>query len=70
MLLLVNNVHEKNITDSQDTRKFWQCARYLLFALVLQLCTLVATLHLCYMRIESFSANQTRVIFSRTLSMG
>ena len=32
MLLLVNNVHEKSITESQDRRNF---------ALVLQLCTCV-----------------------------
>ena len=41
------------------------CARYLLLS-----CTRVTTLHACYMRMQSFSANQKRANFSCTLSIG
>ena len=67
MLLLVNNFQGKNITESQNRRNF-ESVRVICnlnschnFA---QLCT---TLHSCYMRMHSFSANQKRVIFSCTL---
>ena len=40
MLLLVNNLLEKSTTKSQDGRNFGS-ARYLQFAIVLQLCTRV-----------------------------
>ena len=44
MLLLVNNLHEKHITESQDGLNFGYT--HVLFVI----CTCVTTLHLCYMR--------------------
>ena len=54
MPLFVNNVNEKNITEIQDRRNFES---------VRAICTRVTTLHLCFMRIYSFSANHKRVFF-------
>ena len=54
MSLFVNNVNEKNITEIQDRRNFES---------VRAVCTRVTTLHLCFMRIYSFSANHKRVFF-------
>ena len=54
MSLFVNNVNEKNITEIQDRRNFES---------VRAICTRVTTLHLCFMRIYSFSANHKRVFF-------
>ena len=60
MLLLVNHLHEKGITESQDGRNFGHiCAicnlhSYYNFALVL------------HGKMQTFSTNQTRVIFSCT----
>ena len=56
MILLVNNVHEKT-TESQSRRNF-ESVRALFV-----ICTRVIILHLRYMRMHSFSANQKRVIF-------
>lgn len=47
ILLPVNNLHEKHIRVSWD-KILAVC--YLQFALVLQLCTHVTNLHLCYMK--------------------
>lgn len=47
ILLPVNNLHEKHIRVSRD-KILVVC--YLQFALVLQLCTHVTNLHLCYMK--------------------
>ena len=59
MPLFVNNVNEKNITEIQDRRNFES---------VRAICTRVTTLHLCFMRIYSFSANHKCVfIFLGTL---
>ena len=52
ILLLVNNTHEKNITNSQDKHEFWQHTPFVIY-------TCVTTLHSCYMRMHSFSANQS-----------
>ena len=41
MLLLVDNMHEKSIPKKSQDRQNFDSARYLLFKLVLQLCTLV-----------------------------
>ena len=54
MPLFVNNVNEKNITEIQDRRNFES---------VRAICTRVTTLHLCFMRIYSFSANHKCVFF-------
>ena len=62
MLLLVNNLHEKRITESQDGRNFgseraicnWHsCCNF----------------YSCYMKMESFSPNQTLVVFSCICSL-
>ena len=45
MLLLVNHLHEK-IMESQDRQSFDR-VHMLLFALMIQLCTCVATLPFC-----------------------
>ena len=66
MLLLATNEREKTL-QSQERRNL-KCALYWLFELVLQLCTpRVTTLHLCYMRMHSFLANQKRMFFSFAL---
>lgn len=46
MLLLVNHLHEKIATESQDRQSF-DSVHMLLFALGIQLCTRVVTLPLC-----------------------
>ena len=38
---LVNNLHEKHITESQDEKNFSECARFVIC---------VTTLHLCYIK--------------------
>ena len=57
MLLLVNNVNEKSITENQDGRNF-ECLHALFV-----ICTRVTTLHSCYMRMHLFLANQKHVMF-------
>ena len=53
-LLLVNNVHEKHQrVKTDDILK--ACTLFVI-------CTRVKTLHSCYIRMHSFSANQKRVI--------
>ena len=61
------NVREKTLQKVKTDEILRACANYFYFALVLQLSTCVMNLHSCYMRMHSFSANQKRVIFSRTL---
>ena len=61
MLLLINSLHEKGITDSQDRRNFDSARAICQFEVVLQLCTRFTG------KIHSFSANQKRVIFSSIL---
>ena len=56
---LIKNL-KKNTTGSQD-EILEACARYLQFALVSQRCA-------CYMRMNSFSANQKCVVLSCNLS--
>ena len=58
MLLLVNDLHEKNNKERQD-RHMRSCATVI--------CTCITTLHLCYIRMHSSSPNQKHVIFSCTL---
>ena len=60
MLLLVNNVHKKNIAESRQRRNF-ESVRALFV-----ICIRVTTLRLGYMRMQPFSANEKRVIFSGT----
>ena len=62
-MLLLDNEHEKTLQKVKTDEILKACANYLYFALVLQLCTCVMTLHSRYMRMHSFSANQKRVIF-------
>ena len=50
MLLPVNDVQEKT-SQSQDRRKFWKRA------------SAICNLHLCYMKMHSFLANQKRNFF-------
>ena len=57
MMLLVNNLHQKRITESQDGRNFGS-ARAICNLHSLQLCTRVTG------EMYPFSANQTRVILS------
>ena len=61
MLFLINSLHEKGITDSQDRRNFDSARAICQFEVVLQLCTRFTR------KIHSFSANQKRVIFSSIL---
>ena len=61
MLLLINSLNEKGITDSQDRRNFDSARAICQFEVVLQLCTRFTR------KIHSFSANQKRVIFSSIL---
>ena len=58
MLLLVNNLQEKLITETQEGRSFGSARTTSATVLVLQLCTRVK------LKIHTFSANQTCVIFS------
>ena len=44
MLLLVNNLHEKRITESQDGKNFGRTW------MLLAICTCVTALHSCYMK--------------------
>ena len=67
MLLLVIMYVKKTLQKVKTDEILRACANYFYFALVLQLSTCVMNLHSCYMRMHSFSANQKRVIFSRTL---
>ena len=60
-LLLVNNLHEKKITERQDRRNFESV--HALFVI----CTRVTTWHSCYTRMHLFSANKKHVKFSCTL---
>ena len=61
MLFLINSLHEKGITDSQDRRNFDSASAICQFEIVLQLCTRFTG------KIHSFLANQKRVIFSSIL---
>ena len=63
IMLLLDNEHEKTLQKVKTDEILKACANYLYFALLLQLCTCVMTLHSRYMRMHSFSANQKRVIF-------
>ena len=67
MLLLVITYMKKTSQEVKTDEFLKACAHNLYFALVLQLCTCVMTLHSCYMRMHSFSANQKRIMFSCTL---
>ena len=58
MSFLVNNLHEKHVTEIQDGQNFGSaCTLFVIF-------TCVTTLHSCYMKNALFSANQTHIIFS------
>ena len=48
---------KKSITESQDRQNFKSMRKLFL------ICTCVRTLHLCYMRFHSFSANHKCIIF-------
>ena len=67
MLSLVTMYIENTSQKVKTDEILKACAKYLYFALVLQLCTCVITLQSCYIRMYSFSANQKHVIFSCTL---
>ena len=70
LLLVMMYMRKKKTLQKVKTDEILKAfANYLHFALVLQLCTCVMTLHSRYMRMHSFSANQKRVIFSCTLSI-
>ena len=63
-LLLVNNIHEIHHRKSRQM-KFWEGVYAICnlhscynFAPLLQLCTCVTALHLCYMGMHTLSANQ------------
>ena len=67
MLLLVNNFQGKNITERQNRRNFESVRVICNLNSCHNFARLCTTLHSCYMRMHSFSANQKRVIFSCTL---
>ena len=50
MLLLGNHLHEKASQKVKTDKFLTVCTCYLLYALMLQLCTFVATLHPFYMK--------------------
>ena len=58
MLLLARNIHGKTSQKVKTDDILKACMCYLQFALMLQFCTRVTTLHLCYMKMHMFSANQ------------
>ena len=57
MLLLVHNVHERNIKETGDRHIFTGSTNALIV-----ICICVTTLHLCYTRMHLFSANQILVM--------
>lgn len=60
MLLLVINLNEKCITESQDKWNFSKCAK---IESILTLFALVLKLHSCYLKMHFFLANKMREIF-------
>ena len=67
MLLLVIMYMKKTSQEVKTDEISKACTHYFYFALVLPLWTCVMTLHSCYVKMHSFSANQKRIIFSCTL---
>ena len=61
MLLLVIDLNEKCITESQDKWNFSKCAK---IESILTLFALVLKLHSCYLKMHFFLANKMREIFS------